>query len=244
MDHGRRFYRHMSPGSGTAFNVKLHTSDLHIIADYDLHEKAYAKLVEIRDLLDEHIRAHQDFLISLSPVPRPAVSPEIAAMMYRASELTGTGPMAAVAGAVAELVGRELLKYSGTVIVENGGDIWLSIDKPLVMALYVNSIYFRDNLAIRIYPDQSPCSVCTSSPRLGHSLSFGKADSVTMIAADGAVADAAATMVCNAVQSENDMESALERGLSVQGVTGGLIVFRDRIAMQGNIELAPPAEYF
>jgi ApbE superfamily uncharacterized protein (UPF0280 family) len=126
--------------------------------------------------------------------------------------------------------------------VENGGDIWLSLTFPAVIALYVNSIYFRDSLAVRICPEQTPCSVCTSSPKLGHSLSFGKADSVTIIAKDGALADAAATMVCNMVQSENDMEYALERGLSVNGVTGGLIVFRDKIALQGNIELAPPGE--
>ena len=242
MDHSRRFYRHMSPGIGKAFNVKLHTSDLHIVAQTYLYDAAYSKLKIIRDQLDLHIKEHQEFLVSLSPVEQPENPPEIASMMYRASRLTGTGPMAAVAGAVAELVGRELLEYSPWVIVENGGDIWLSLTFPAVIALYVNSIYFRDSLAVRICPEQTPCSVCTSSPKLGHSLSFGKADSVTIIAKDGALADAAATMVCNMVQSENDMEYALERGLSVNGVTGGLIVFRDKIALQGNIELAPPGE--
>src|SRR5512145_1714747 len=129
MDHSRRFYRQVSHGYGTAFNVKLHTSDLYIIADTDLHDAAYAKLCEIREGLDEHIKNSQDFLTSLSPVEQPAGSPEIALKMYRASQLTGTGPMAAVAGAVAESVGRDLMNYSGTVIVENGGDIWLAIQQ-------------------------------------------------------------------------------------------------------------------
>ncbi len=242
MRHDRRFYRNTSPSSGCAFNVKLHTSDLHIIADDNLEEAAYARLAQIREELDAHINSNRDFLYSLSPVPRPPHCPGIAAMMYTASELTGTGPMAAVAGAVAEFVGRELLKHSSMVIVENGGDIWLSLREPQIMAIYVNNVYFKDNLAIKIYPEQTPCGVCTSSPRLGHSLSFGRADSVTMIAADAAVADAAATMVCNMVQTESDMETALEAGLSVKGVTGGLIVFRDRIALQGEVELAPPGE--
>lgn len=242
MDHTRRFYRHMSPVTGTAFNVKLHTSDLHIVAQTDLHDTAYNRLSDIRGQLDNYIKDHQEFLVSLSPVEQSDNTPEIASMMYRASRLTGTGPMAAVAGAVAELVGRKLLEYSPWVIVENGGDIWLSLTFPAVIALYVNNIYFRDNLAVRIYPEQTPCSVCTSSPKLGHSLSFGKADSVTIIAADGALADAAATMVCNMVQSEDDMKHALNTGLSVNGVTGGLIVFRDKIALQGDIELAPPGE--
>lgn len=242
MDHRSRFYRHASPGRGTAFRVKLHTSDLYIIADTDLSGVAYTKLEQVRSELEEHIREHQEFLFSLKPVERPQQYPEIAALMYRASELTGTGPMAAVAGAIAELTGRELLKFSSEVIVENGGDLWLSINEPEIIALYVNNIYFRDTLAIKINPRKTPCSVCTSSSKLGHSISFGKADSVTMIAYDGAIADAAATMVCNTVQNENDMQYALDKGTSLNGVTGGIIVFGDKIAIQGDIQLSPPRE--
>lgn len=240
MDHSRRFYRHSAPSWGTAFNVKHHASDLHILADRDLAAEAYAILVKLRDDLDLHIKSHQDFLYSLTPVEEPSGAPEIAAMMYRASQLTDTGPMAAVAGAIAELTGRELLKSTGSVVVENGGDIWLSVTDPVIIAIYAKNLYFRDNIALKINPRQMPCSVCTSTPGLGHSLSFGKADSVTIIADDGAIADAAATMTCNLVQDESDMEPALERALSVQGVTGGLIIFRDKMAIQGDIELAPP----
>jgi len=85
-----------------------------------------------------------------------------------------------------------------------------------------------------------PCSLCTSTSGLGHSLSFGKADSVTIIADDGAIADAVATMACNMVLVEEDMETALNQALSIKGVTGGLIIFRDKLALQGDIELAPP----
>ncbi|HPS58392.1 MAG TPA: UPF0280 family protein [Spirochaetota bacterium] len=240
MTHTRRFYRHTAPSWGTAFNVKHHASDLHILADSDLHDAAYRVLVQVREELDGHIKEHQDFLYSLSPVDQPADCPEIAAMMYRASQLTGTGPMAAVAGAIAELTGKELLKHSSAVIVENGGDIWLSVPDPVIIAIYAKNIYFRDNIAVRLDPRQMPCSVCTSAPKLGHSLSFGKADSVTIIAESGALADAAATMTCNMVQEENDMESALDRALSVPGVTAGLIIFRDKLALQGDLELAPP----
>lgn len=240
MTHTRRFYRHSAPSWGTAFNVKHHASDLHILAGSDLHDEALRILVKLREELDSHIREHQDFLYSLSPVDRPGSCAEITAMMYEASRLTGTGPMAAVAGAVAELVGRELLIHSPSVIVENGGDIWLNSPDTVVIAVYAKNIYFRDNIALRINSGQMPCSVCTSTPRLGHSLSFGKADSVTIVARGGALADAAATMTCNMVQDENDMESALDRAMSVPGVSGGLIVFRDKLAIQGDIELAPP----
>lgn len=240
MTHTRRFYRHSAPSWGTAFNVKHHASDLHILADCDLHDAAYRILVQLREELDTHIKEHPGFLYSLSPLDQPADCPETAAVMYRASQAAGTGPMAAVAGAIAEFTGRELLRYSQAVIVENGGDIWLSAPDPVVIAIYAKNIYFRDNIAVRINPRQMPCSVCTSSPKLGHSLSFGKADSVTIIAVSGALADAAATMTCNMVQDESSMESALERALSVPGVAGGLIIFRDKLALQGDLELAPP----
>lgn len=240
MTHSQRFYRHRVPSWGISFNVKHHASDLHIIADSNLYDTAYSMLARLREDLDAHIKLHQDFLYSLSPVEEPEDSPEIASMMYRASQLTDTGPMAAVAGAIAELTGRELLKSSGAVVVENGGDIWLSVPDPVIIAVYAKNIYFRDNIALQINARQMPCAVCTSTSKLGHSLSFGKADSVTIIAADGALADAAATMTCNMVQDENDMETALDRALSVPGVTGGLIVFRDKLALQGDIELSPP----
>jgi len=240
MEHGRRFYRHHSPGKGTAFDVRLHTTDLHIIADSLLYDESYRKLEQVRNGLEAHIKNYPEFLTSLSPVEQPVDCPEIAAMMYRASALTGTGPMAAVAGAIAELVGGELLKYSSMAVVENGGDVWLSINEALVMAIYADSLYFRDNLAVRIHPERTPCSVCTSSSKLGHSLSFGRADSATVIASDGALADAAATMVCNMVQSENNMEEAVAAALGIPGVSGAIVVYRDRIAAMGDIELAPP----
>jgi len=238
--HTRRFYRHNSPSWGTAFNVKHHASDLHILADSDLSEMAYAILVKLRNDLDRHIMEHSEFLYSLSPVEQPDQCPLIAEMMYSASRMTGTGPMAAVAGAVAELTGRELIKSSSSVIIENGGDIWLDVKDTVIASVYTSNIHFRENIAIRISPGQMPCSLCTSTSRLGHSLSFGKADSVTIIADDGAVADAAATMTCNMVLAEDDIETALKQALSIEGVKGGLIIFRDKLVLQGDIELAPP----
>jgi hypothetical protein len=160
--------------------------------------------------------------------------------MYRASTLCGVGPMAAVAGAIAEKVGKELLEYSDEVIVENGGDLWMKLTKPASIGLYADNIYFKNNICIKLNPENTPCAICTSTSKLGHSISFGKADSVTVIACDGALADAAATAVCNMVLTEDDIEKALEYAISIQGVRGCLIIFRDKIALQGEIELTPP----
>ncbi len=239
MKHKQRFYRDYNSTTGSAFNVKIDTSDLFIRAESNLYDKAYDALNIVRLELEDYIAKHDEFLYSLTPVTLHGDETEISAEMCRASESAGVGPMAAVAGAIAEKVGKELLDYSTEVIVENGGDLWMKLNKSAVIGIYVNNIYFKDNIGIRINPENTPCSICTSTSKLGHSLSFGKADSVTIIADTGALADAAATAVCNMVQNENDMENAMEFGMSIDGVRGCLVIFRDKLALQGEIELAP-----
>jgi len=240
MNHQRRFYRNYGESRGASFNVKLHTTDLFITADRDLYEAAYNTLSTVRQQLDAHISENREFLYSLNPVRFSGNTQVIAEEMYRASEAAGVGPMAAVAGAVAESVGRSLLEFSGEVIVENGGDIWLKINSPAIIGVYVNNIHFADKLWLKLNPENTPCSVCTSTSKLGHSLSFGKADSATIIAASGALADAVATGACNMVQKEEDLSAALEYAMSIDGVTGCMIVFRDKLAVQGNIEFGSP----
>lgn len=237
--HTKRFYRYYGSDRILTFNVKLDTSDLYIRADKDLYDEAYRVLLSARTQLEDYIRKHDEFLHSLDPVIPHGDEPAIALSMFRASSAAGTGPMAAVAGAIAEVVGRELVKYSEEVIVENGGDIWMKLTAPSTIGLYANNVYFKDNVGIRIYPTETPCSICTSSPRLGHSISFGNADSVTVIAGDGALADAMATAVCNMVKTGDDIEKALEFGMSRSGVRGVMIVFREMLGIQGGIELAP-----
>jgi len=45
--------------------------------------------------------------------------------MCLAAEAVGVGPMAAVAGAISQYVGRDLGNYSDEIIIENGGDIYM-----------------------------------------------------------------------------------------------------------------------
>jgi ApbE superfamily uncharacterized protein (UPF0280 family) len=157
--------------------------------------------------------------------------------MIIASEAVGVGPMAAVAGAKAEKVGAGLLHFTDEVIIENGGDIWMKLNKSAVIGIYAKNIYFKDNIGIKIDPYKTPCSVCTSSSKLGHSLSFGKADSVTIIAKEGALADAAATAVCNMVKDRETIEDALNFALSINGVSGCIIILNEILAVRGDIEL-------
>lgn len=240
MKHSRRFYRDYGKTRGVSFNVKLDTTDLFITAGRDLSDEAYSILERGRRELEEHITAHRDFLYSLDPVTPPANCTNLAGEMYHASKAAGVGPMAAVAGAIAEYVGRGLLNLSEEVIVENGGDLWMKLTSPAVIGIYVNNIYFSDKIWIKINPGGTPCSVCTSSATLGHSLSFGKADAATIIAESGALADAVATGACNIVQSEDDIPQALDYAMSIDGVSGCMIIFRDKLGAQGTVELCTP----
>ncbi len=223
------------------FNVRLHTTDLYIRALTDISARAHVYLAELRKEIEDHIKTRDLFLTSLEPLSNPENSPPLVSMMYKASQAAGTGPMAAVAGAIAECIGRELLEYSPEIIIENGGDVWMNLNTPVTIGIYNDNIHFRERLALKIRGDQTPCAVCTSSSKTGHSLSFGNADSVTIIAGDGAVADAAATETCNRVKSESDITDALNFALSVPSVRGCLIVYRDRLAAIGDVELTPPA---
>ena len=221
-----------------SFHVKVETSDLYIRADEDLSVPAETAARRARKQIEDHIDRQNEFLTSYSPVERIEGCPEIISMMYAASERADVGPLAAVAGAVAEAVGRELLDRSGEIIIENGGDIWMKIVRPASVSIYPGGYYF-DAVALKIHPDRTPCGICTSSARIGLSFSFGKADAATVIAPDAALADAIATGVCNRVQGEDTMEEAADYGM-VNGATGIVIIYRDRLVARGDVELINP----
>ena len=241
MNHKSRFYRDYGDKDDDvcSFNVKLHASDLFIRADRNLKEEAFRTLKKVRGELEDYITRRDEFIHSLVPIAPDGSEPEIASEMIIASSAAGVGPMAAVAGAIAEKVGCELLNFTDEVIVENGGDIWMKLSKSAVIGIYAKNIYFKDNIGIKIDPEKTPCSVCTSSSKLGHSLSFGKADSVTIIAKSGALADAAATAVCNMVQNRDSIEDALNFAMTINGVSGCIIILNEILAVRGDIELCP-----
>lgn len=215
--------------------VKVETSDLYIRAAMDLSAPAEETVRRARGEILAHIDRQNEFLTSLTPVERLEGCPPIVSMMYDASERAGVGPMAAVAGAIAETVGWELKDLSEEIIIENGGDIWMRLAEPAAVNIYPGGHYF-DEVALKIYPNRTPCGICTSSARIGLSFSFGKADAATVIAGNAALADAIATELCNRVQSEETMEDAADYGMS-RGAEGVVIIYRDRLAARGDVEL-------
>lgn len=237
MRYGERFYRDFTDTlRWKSFRVKVETTDLYIKADSDFSDDVKLLVEELRMAIIEHIEIQDEFLTSFDPVKQLSPVHPIISMMYRASEIAGVGPMAAVAGAIAEHVGVMLSQKSREVIVENGGDIWMSLTEPVSMSVFAGTSALSGKLALNITPQKTPLGICTSSGRVGPSFSFGRADAATIIARDAALADAVATQTGNIVKSEDDLEDAIRYAMSIDEVKGALVIYRDKIIVQGDIE--------
>ncbi len=219
------------------FEVIVKETDLLVRAERDLSPETRESVLRHRHQLETYIEADPEFQKSLSPLKNNPYAPEIVREMLRTSRLAGVGPMAAVAGAIAESVAKDLLRLSREVIIENGGDIYLVTSKLRTVGIYAGASPFSHKLGILIEPEETPLGVCTSSGTVGPSLSFGKADAVCILSKSAALADAAATAVGNAVKEKKDIESGLERGKEIEGVLGMVIVVKGKIGVWGNVKL-------
>ena len=145
--------------------------------------------------------------------------------------------MAAVAGAVAGAVGRELLGHSREIIVENGGDVFVAGSTPRVCAVFAGDSKLSMKLGVRVPPAPRGAGLCTSSGSVGPSLSHGKADAAVVLAADECLADAAATALGNRITSREDLAAAMEWAGSVPGIDGALAIVGEDLAAWGQVEL-------
>ncbi len=233
-----RFYRFWSKDADlVSFTVTVKETDLFIRAKKDLHRKALDIVLKQRRLLEGYIARQPGFVTALEPYAVGKDAPLIAREMAEASAKVGVGPMAAVAGAFAEHVGKGLLPDSDEVIVENGGDIYIRCEKQRLIGVYAGDSPLSGKLALRIEPNDTPLGVCTSSGTVGHSLSFGRADAAIVISPSVALADAAATAVGNLVQTPEDMPRALNFVKKVEGITGIAVIIGDKMAAWGKIDL-------
>lgn len=218
-----------------SFEVSVEETNLFIRAWRDLSDMARAAAVRARDQIQAHGRTYQEFLSSLSPLPTPRGTPALVRTMYAAARAAGVGPMAAVAGTIAEAVGRELLKETPEVIVENGGDIYMDTERLRTVSIYAGRSPHSQKVGIRIPP--IPLGVCTSSGTVGHSLSMGKADAVVIVSDDAALADAAATATANRVQTPHDVDEALAFARTIRGVRQAVIIIGDTLGVWGEFDV-------
>ena len=233
-----RVYRHWIEGKDlVAFNVAEQETDLYIRAASNLQRKTRRLVSKYRRQLEKYIEKNPEFQTSLEPVNVPESVPAIVKDMAAAGAKAGVGPMAAVAGAIAECVGKELLEFSPEIIVENGGDIFLKILKKRVVGIYAGSSPLTGKIGLEINPQDTPLGICTSSGTVGHSLSSGKADAVVVLAGSAALADAAATAIGNRAKQATDIDKALNFARGIGGLKGAVVIIGDKVGAWGEVKL-------
>lgn len=220
--------------------VTVRETDLHILAASNVEEESYNFVHRYRNQLENYISSHPDFLTSLVPLDCETLTPPMIKDMLQAAIAANVGPMAAVAGAIAEHVGRDLLGSGlDEVIVENGGDVFLQRKDDCISAIFAGESPLNQKIGIRISAANMPAGVCTSSGTVGHSLSLGQADSVTVVSASTSLADAAATRLGNEVSSggKKMINHALEVAQAIPGLLGVVIICGEHIGAWGEIDL-------
>jgi len=233
-----RFYRNqISETSLKNFQVQVAETDLWIYADHDLKKEAYESVITYREHLESFIRQFPVFATTLSPWTDIHPAPEIVRRMIHASQCAGVGPMASVAGIIAEMVGTDLLQYSNEVIVENGGDLFIHKKQAVNVGIFAGNSPFSNRIGIHVDSVGKSLSICTSSGVIGHSLSFGQAEAVSIRSCSAALADAVATATANRVKSKDDISDAIDFAKSIDGVDGILVLMGDTIGAWGLIEI-------
>jgi ApbE superfamily uncharacterized protein (UPF0280 family) len=244
-DYVDRTYRSLHrAGDLHYFNIRIKQSDLAIGVDRKSYSDSLVPLcrqevIRLRGELEDYIKLHPEFATSLVPLKILSGAPPLVQQMTRAAAVADVGPMAAVAGTLAQALGEKLKTRCQECVVENGGDIYLHSYRERKIAVFAGTSPFSYKIAIRVYPEESPLGICTSSGTVGPSLSFGKADAVVIKARDTAIADAVATAAANRVKTESDLLKAIKYVKSIEQVTGILVIKNDQMAAWGKIEITP-----
>ena len=199
-------------------------------------QKAKNALKRHRRSLEAYIKTNPTFLHSLEPVPAPN-KPLVAKLMAEAAEKANVGPMAAVAGVLADLAVKDMLRAGCKVaVVENGGEISAMSNVPIDVAVAAGDTPLSKRFGFRL--TEFPIGVATSSGRFSHALSLGAAEAATVFCKNAGLADAAATAVCNVVKGENcqaAIQTGINKALSIQGVEGVLIIYKGFTGTAGKI---------
>ncbi len=239
----KREYRKLISRSGlVSTQVRIEETDLHILAAEDLQQQVTDLILQCRSQLESYIVKYPRFCASLDPLPEDKTAPPLVRDMLLAGRQAGVGPMAAVAGTVAEYVGKGLLAQGQSeVMVENGGDIFLQRSQECTVAIFAGESPLSYKVGVQVAKKQMPLGICTSSGTVGHSLSLGEADSVTVLASSTPLADAAATRLGNEVGrvsgGKKGVARALEAANDIQGLLGVVVICGELMGAVGDVKL-------
>jgi ApbE superfamily uncharacterized protein (UPF0280 family) len=199
-------------------------------------EIAKSSIQHNRKQLEKYIKKHQQFLFSLEPVELQE-APEVAILMANASLKADVGPMAAVAGVLADLAVKDMItKGCKVAVVENGGEVFAISNQSIDIGFAAGDEPLSREMGFRI--KQFPIGIATSSGRFSHAFSFGDADAVTIFGVDAGLADAAATAVANIVTGDDIqpvIKNAIDMALKIEGVYGVFILYRGVVGKAGQV---------
>jgi len=197
----------------------------------EFYRVAVNAILKARSEIESYILHNPDFFTSYEHID--CSGGEIINRMCSAGEIAGVGPMAAVAGTIASYAVEKMIEAGAKLaVVDNGGDIVIHSDRELLIGIYPSTLAFK-------VPPVDYLAICTSSGKIGHSVSFGKADAATVVARNGSVADALATALGNIIGDFGEDE--LERTVSEfykkysKFAEGILVIKDDLIALAGNL---------
>jgi len=231
-----RAYRSVIEPGLRCYPVVLGESDLYVCTTGGLSAAASESLATHRLELEAYLEKHFSFGTSFRPVPVASDAPAIVTAMAEAAEAFDVGPMASVAGAIAQFVGADLLGSSGEVIVENGGDLFIAGGKRRTVRIFAGAGSPSVNVVVDACPDG--VGLCTSSATVGPSVSLGAADAVTVLARTATIADAAATAIGNILLRPEDIPDGLELASGHELVDGVVIILQGSMGAWGKLEIA------
>jgi len=238
VEYQERSYRGVvSPTGLDAYTLVVKETDLHIMTRGIWLREARDEVVRLRRQVELAIEDDPRFLHCLKPIAVRDTAPPIVRLMAEAARLADVGPMAAVAGGIAQMLGEALAAYSDEVVIENGGDLYVRCLRPVTVGIFAGKSPLSGRVGVRLQAEAMPLGLCTSSGTVGHSLSFGRADAVTCLSDSAALSDAAATAVGNVVSSAQDISRGLHRAQEIPEVKGVLIIVGGAIGAWGDIEL-------
>jgi ApbE superfamily uncharacterized protein (UPF0280 family) len=197
---------------------------------------AKGSIIKNRNELEDYCKENPLFVSSLKPIG-VTNAPVVVDLMAKSTLKANVGPMAAVAGVLADLAVLDMKsKNCEVAVVENGGEISANSNQPIDVGLTAGDIGLSNRFGFRL--TDFPIGIATSSGRFSHAFSFGDAEAVTVFSKTAGLADAAATAVCNVVKGNkyNDaIKIGIEKSKSIQDVLGVLIIYNDLVGTAGII---------
>ena len=205
----------------------------------EMKDFCFERIKIYRTELETYLTRDPEFGLSLKPYPTNQYTPDLALKMAAAAKKANVGPMAAVAGAVAQQLGIDLMdNYKiKEIAIENGGDIFLHLINPLILSIFAGNSPLSGKIGIEIPEKTGKIGVCTSSGTVGPSLSFGKADAVMVACKDAALADAWATSLGNRVQTAEDIDIVLKFTEQIKEIHSLVIICGGKVGIRGIFDL-------